>query len=90
LAARDFLKKCEMRADLQLVTTPPKAYYLGDDLLTAAEVVAWLKTTRSWLKEQTRERTRKRSKNPFPRSKSGKELRFSKMRIAEWLAENES
>jgi hypothetical protein len=41
------------------------------------------------LKEQTRQRTRKRTKNPFPRSKSGKELRFSRMKIAEWLAANE-
>ena len=79
----------EMRPELQLIPTQPKGYYLGEDLLTAEAVVAWLKTTRSWIKEQTRQRTRKRTKNPFPRSKSGKELRFSRMKIAEWLAANE-
>jgi len=78
-----------MRADLQAVTAPPKGYYLGDDLMTADEVMTWLKTSPSWLKEQTRQRTRKRSRNPFPRAKVGKELRFSRMRIAEWLAQNE-
>lgn len=69
---------------------PLKGYYLGEDLLTADEVVGWLKTSRSWLKEQCRERTRSRSKNPFPRAKVGKEVRFSRMKIAEWLAANEA
>jgi hypothetical protein len=78
-----------MRADLQAVPTQPKGYYLGEDLLTPDEVVNWLKTSRSWLKEQTRERGRRRTKNPFPRAKVGKELRFSRMKIAEWLAANE-
>ena len=68
---------------------PSKNYYLGDDLLNPDEVMAWLKVSRSWLKEQCRERTRSRSRNPFPRSKVGKEVRFSKTKIAEWLAANE-
>jgi hypothetical protein len=75
---------------LQVTPSQPKNYYLGEDLLTAEEVVSWLKTTRSWIKEQTRQRTRKRNKNPFPRAKVGKELRFSRMKIAEWLAANET
>jgi hypothetical protein len=78
-----------MRSELQSVTVPSKGYYLGDDLMTADEVMTWLKTSRSWLKEQTRQRGRKRTRNPFPRAKVGKELRFSRMKIAEWLAANE-
>ena len=71
-------------------TLPPRSYYEGNDLLTAEDVAAWLKVKKSWIKEQTRERTKTRRKNPLPHTKMGKYSRFSRMRIAEWLAENSS
>ena len=65
----------------------PFAYYQGDDLLTMQEVADWLKVRPSWVKEQTRERAKIRHENPFPYTRVGKYPRFSRMRIAEWLAE---
>jgi hypothetical protein len=70
--------------DVQIERFP----YLGDDLITAEEVMSWLKVKPSWLKEKTRRRNRLRSKNPFPYSKHEKFIRFSRMKIAEWLARN--
>jgi hypothetical protein len=64
------------------------AYYQGDDLMSPQEVADWLKVKPSWVKEQTRERAKVRSKNPMPFARVGKYARFSRMRIAEWLAEN--
>ena len=65
-----------------------RSYYLGDDLLTLDDVSKWLKVKESWIFEQTRNRARVRSKHPFPFVKMAGLLRFSRMRIAEWLAEN--
>ena len=72
------------------IPAPASGYYLGDDLMTAEEVEKWLKVKPGWVKEQTRQRTKIRCKNPLPHSKLGKYSRFSRMRIAEWLAENSS
>lgn len=66
----------------------PVRYYLGDDLLDRQEVAAWLKVKPSWVFEQTRNRARVRTKHPFPYTRVGGLLRFSRMRIAEWLEEN--
>ena len=64
------------------------SYYLGEDLLTLDDVSKWLKVKASWIHEQTRNRARVRNKHPFPFVKMAGLLRFSRMRIAEWLAEN--
>jgi len=71
-----------------LPVSPSSSYYKGDDLLTAEEVAAWLKVKPSWVFEQTRQRAKVRYKNPLPHTNMGKYLRFSRMRISEWLAEN--
>lgn len=71
-----------------LPSAPQSGYYQGDDLMDAAEVAAWLKVKPSWVFEQTRQRAKVRCKNPLPHTKMGKYSRFSRMRIAEWLAEN--
>ena len=63
-------------------------YYQGDDLMTVHNVAAWLKVKKSWVFEQTRARHKVRGNNPLPHCRMGKYLRFSRMRIAEWLAEN--
>ena len=68
--------------------SPSSPYYLGDDLLTLDDVSKWLRVKPSWVNEQTRNRARVRSKHPFPFVKMAGLLRFSRMRIAEWLAEN--
>ena len=73
-----------------LPASPSSGYYQGTDLMDAAEVAAWLKVTRSWVKEQTRQRAKIRCKNPLPHTKLGKYSRFSRRRIAEWLMENGS
>jgi hypothetical protein len=73
-----------LRRELQ----PSAGYYQGDDLLTADDVAGWLKVKRSWIKEKTRRRNQSRSKNPFPYSRADRFIRFSRMRIAEWLAKN--
>lgn len=65
-------------------------YYLGADLMTAQEVADWLKVKPSWVSEQIRHRAKVRHKNPLPYTKAGKHPRFSRMKIAEWLARNSS
>ena len=77
-----------MATAAKLATMPASGYYRGDDLMTPQEVADWLKVKPSWLKEQTRERAKMRSKNPLPHCKLGKYTRFSRTRLAEWLAEN--
>jgi hypothetical protein len=71
-------------------TAQPCGYYSGDDLMTAEEVAAWLKVKPSWVFEQTRRRAKVRCKNPLPHTQLGKYLRFSRLRISEWLTENSS
>lgn len=66
----------------------PSGCYVGEDLMTAQEVADWLKVKPSWVAEQVKERAQVRSKNPFPHARLGKYCRFSRMRIAEWLAAN--
>jgi hypothetical protein len=73
---------------LATLPTQQAGYYLGDDLLTAADVAAWLKVSRSWVAEQIRHRAKVRHKDPLPHTKVGKYPRFSRMLIAEWLARN--
>ncbi len=78
-----------MASASKVVTLAPSSpYYLGEDLLTVDDVAAWLKVKESWIFEQTRNRARIRSKRPFPFTKAGGLLRFSRLKIAEWLAEN--
>lgn len=65
-------------------------YYLGADLMTAQEVADWLKVKPSWVAEQIRHRAKVRHKDPLPFTRLGKYPRFSRMKIAEWLARNSS
>lgn len=66
----------------------PAGYYLGADLMTGAEVAAWLKVKPSWVSEQIRHRAKVRHRDPLPYTKAGKHPRFSRMKIAEWLERN--
>jgi predicted DNA-binding transcriptional regulator AlpA len=66
----------------------PPGCYVGDDLLTPEQVAQWLGVKPSWIFEQTRQRAKTRTKHPFPHTKAGKYTRFSRIRIAQWLAEN--
>jgi len=72
----------------KLATVPSPSYYLGDDLMTAEDVAAWLKVKPSWVSEQIRHRAKVRHKDPLPYTKAGKYPRFSRMKISEWLARN--
>lgn len=76
----------------KLATVPPQppfaGYYLGDDLMTPEEVADWFKLKPSWISEQIRHRAKVRYKDPLPHVKVGKYPRFSRMKIAEWLARN--
>jgi predicted DNA-binding transcriptional regulator AlpA len=67
----------------------PSGYYVGDDLLTDEELMAWLKVSKQWIYERTRMRARVREKSPMPYTTGGGLRRYSRMKIAQWLAENE-
>jgi hypothetical protein len=58
-----------------------------EDLLTPAELAARLKVSKSWVFEQTRERSKIRNKKPLPHIRLGKYLRFSWIQVSEWLIE---
>jgi predicted DNA-binding transcriptional regulator AlpA len=80
-----------MASASKLATFPASAsYYAADDLLTDEELMAWLKVPKQWIYERTRTRARVREKSPMPYTTAGGLRRFSRMKVAEWLAENES
>jgi hypothetical protein len=56
-----------------------------EDILTPKDLAKRLKVTLSWVFEQTRERTRIRSKNPMPFHKRGKKIWFWWPEVARWL-----
>jgi hypothetical protein len=58
------------------------------DLLTPAELAAWLKVPESWVFEQTRKRAKVRNRNPLPVIRLGKYVRFSREQVAQWMAGN--
>jgi hypothetical protein len=76
----------------KLVTLPasPAGYYVGDDLLTDDDLMAWLKVDKQWIHERTRTRARVREKSPMPYTTAGGRRWYSRLKIAEWFAENES
>jgi excisionase family DNA binding protein len=55
-----------------------------EDLMTVAEIAAFLKVPVSWVYE----RTRRRGVERLPHIKLGKYLRFSLPEIEQWLANN--
>lgn len=57
------------------------------DLLTPAELAARLKVSKSWVFEQTRQRSKIRNEKPLPHIRLGKYLRFSWIQVSEWLME---
>jgi len=61
--------------------------YEQGDLITPAELAAWLKVPESWVFEQTRKRASLRNRNPLPVIRLGKYVRFSREQVAEWIAE---
>jgi predicted DNA-binding transcriptional regulator AlpA len=78
-----------MASSSKVATFPASAsYYIGDDLLTDEDLMAWLKVKKSWIYERTRERARVREKPPMPYTMAGGLRRYSRMKIAEWLAGN--
>jgi excisionase family DNA binding protein len=56
-----------------------------EDILTPEELAARLKVRKTWVYEQTRSRSR----NPLPRLRTGKYLRFDWTKVAEWLTEGD-
>ena len=74
--------KLEIIQDAQLVRLEPA------DLLTPVELASRLKVPKSWVFEQTRDRTKIRNKNPLPCIRLGKYLRFSWVAVCAWMSEN--
>jgi hypothetical protein len=58
------------------------------DLLTPEELAARLKVPKSWIFEQTRQRSKIRNKSPLLCIRLGKYLRFSWVQVSAWLVEN--
>lgn len=58
------------------------------DLLTPDELAQRLKVSKSWVFEQSRQRAKVRNKNPLPCIRLGKYLRFSWVRVCEWMAQS--
>jgi predicted DNA-binding transcriptional regulator AlpA len=54
-------------------------------LLTPAELAARLAVGESWVREKVRERARLRDRDPLPRKKLGKYIRFSWPEVEAWL-----
>jgi hypothetical protein len=75
-----------MAATPKLETAPARLDPL--DLLTPEELAARLKVSKSWVFEQTRERSKVRNKSPLPCIRLGKYLRFSWIQVSAWLIEN--
>jgi hypothetical protein len=59
-----------------------------DDLLTPEELATRLKVSKSWVFEQTRQRSKIRNKSPLPCIRLGKYLRFSWAQVSQWLIQN--
>jgi hypothetical protein len=55
------------------------------DILTPQELADRLKVAKSWVFEQTRQRSKVRNKKPLPCIRLGKYLRFSWIQVSEWL-----
>jgi hypothetical protein len=60
------------------------------DILTPEQLAARLQVSKSWVFEQTRERSKVRNKHPLPCIRLGKYLRFSWPQVCQWMAENNS
>jgi hypothetical protein len=60
------------------------------DILTPAELAARLKVSKSWVFEQTRQRSKVRNKSPLPYFRLGKYLRFDWEAVSQWLREGNS
>ena len=56
-----------------------------EDILTPDELAARLKVRRTWVYEQTRARNR----NPLPRLRTGRYLRFDWKKVVEWLTDDD-
>jgi hypothetical protein len=57
------------------------------DLLTPAQLAERLQVSASWIFEQTRKRARVRNGNPLPCIRLGKYIRFSWVKVCEWMIE---
>ena len=60
----------------------------ASDILTPEQLAERLQVSKSWVFEQTRHRAKVRNKNPMPCIRLGKYLRFSWVRVCEWMAQN--
>jgi hypothetical protein len=78
-----------MKPELQRAPVNPAAIDPAD-LLTPEELAARLKVSKSWVFEQTRERSKVRNKSPLPCIRLGKYLRFSWVEVSEWLTQNKN
>jgi hypothetical protein len=61
-----------------------------EDLLTPEELASRLKVSKSWVFEQTRNRTKVRNARPLPCIRLGKYIRFSWVAVSEWLQNPEN
>ena len=63
-----------------------------EDILTPEQLADRLQVKVSWIFEQTRNRAKVRNKNKkcLPCIRLGKYLRFSWVRVCEWMAQNNS
>jgi predicted DNA-binding transcriptional regulator AlpA len=58
------------------------------DILTPQQLADRLQVSKSWVFEQTRNRSKVRNKHPLPCLRLGKYLRFSWAAVSEWLTKN--
>ncbi len=71
-------------ATVTQLATPQPTIDPGD-LLTPEELAQRLKVPKSWIFEQTRERSKVRNARPLPVIRMGKYLRFSWRAVSDWL-----
>jgi predicted DNA-binding transcriptional regulator AlpA len=57
------------------------------DILTPQQLADRLQVSKSWVFEQTRNRSKVRNKRPLPCLRLGKYLRFSWAAVSEWLTQ---
>jgi hypothetical protein len=58
------------------------------DILTPQQLADRLQVPKSWIFEQTRQRSKVRNMRPLPCLRLGKYLRFSWVAVSEWLSQN--
>jgi hypothetical protein len=76
-------------AKLGVMDTGPANRLDPTDILTPQELAQRLKVPKSWVFEQTRQRSKIRNKKPLPYIRLGKYLRFDWQAVSDWLRDGD-